>query len=153
MLITKYNFCKYNNILKLFSFNTKSIHKYIYNLRNNIKFIFFYLLKKTYFILLSYKYNLYLFLTRLNTLSINKYVHIGIYDKHIYYFNLYINYFYVSTLLYKNNLYISTKRAKDIFFINKYLFTFFKNNNYDYFVGVYYFFFMLYKHFFFIIYV
>lgn len=38
---------KYKNIIKIYSFESNSINKYVWNIRNNIRYVFFFMLKKT----------------------------------------------------------------------------------------------------------
>ena len=61
MLQNKKIIFKYKTILKLFSFNKSCLNKSIWNLRNFLKYTFFLVLKKTYFLFFIFYYKSILF--------------------------------------------------------------------------------------------
>ena len=64
MLLNKNHFLNYSNLLRLLSFNIKTINSTIFNIRNIIKYVFFFILKKNYFLKLLFSYNIFLYLLR-----------------------------------------------------------------------------------------
>lgn len=62
MLLNKKIFFKYKSLLKVLSFNNTALNQSIWNVRNILRFIFFYLLKKSLFYHFVFHYKFVLFL-------------------------------------------------------------------------------------------
>lgn len=69
MLHLKNRYTEYKSLFSISSFNHLYINRILFNIRNNIKYIFYYLIKKTIFLRLFHKYKI--------LQNINKYIKIG----------------------------------------------------------------------------
>jgi len=135
MLSYKNNFLKYRSLIKLRSFNTNSLNKYIWNIRNNIKYIFYFLLKKTILTKLFLKYKIVLYLLKikktlfnhLKTQRIDYLLLNNIFNLFSFFFNVIYNNCYLYTFLRKS---IYTFSLKTIAYYNyyKYVFIFSTSN-------------------------
>lgn len=83
MLQNKKIIFKYKTVLKLFSFNKSCLNKSIWNLRNFLKYTFFLVLKKTYFLFFIFYYKSILFF---------------LYNKFNFFFNIFSKYYSVISL-------------------------------------------------------
>jgi len=57
---------QYKNIIKLNSFCSNSINKYVWNIRNNMRYVFFFLYKKNIILKLLYQYKILMTILRMN---------------------------------------------------------------------------------------
>lgn len=69
MLHLKNRYTDYKSLFSISSFNHLYINRILFNIRNNIKYIFYYLLKKTIYIKLFYSYKLFTNLNKITTLQ------------------------------------------------------------------------------------
>jgi len=67
MLINKKIFSTYKSLLILKSFNLNSINSYIWNIRNNIRFIFFFLIKKIILIKSLFFFNFFFYILKIDS--------------------------------------------------------------------------------------
>jgi len=138
MLLNKKTFFMFNNIFKLLSFNTKTINDVIYHLRNNIKYILFFILKKSLYLRLFFNYNIFIFIVKFKPfISYNSYYFFisSLYNNYFFFIDKYFsfNFFSFSYDLYNLVNYSS--------FYNIYMY----NNNDLFFIFNYNYFLYLYK--------
>lgn len=141
MLLNKKIIFKYKSLLKVLSFNISAINKSIWNIRNILRFIFFYIFKKSFFYHFIFYYK-FLFL-------------LGTIKKNIVSFpiNLYIlfsNYFLQKYLLLIKNSYITNNNN---ILNNRFLFFDYKCKKWNNQIVKYYNFYFFYKNYMFFLYI
>lgn len=141
MFLHKKTFLKYKNICTFMSFNTNVLNKSIWKIRNYIRYIFFFLVKKSFFLKLLFLYKLFFFI-----IIIKKSLQIEIKNIYFYLFNnilnnnflflknYYLKYYLLSNSLNNNalifinilNIYNSLKIKTNIIFYYNYFYFLYK---------------------------
>jgi hypothetical protein len=147
MLINKNSFLNYSNLCQIMSFNSNVLNRSIWNIRNYIRYIFFFLLKKAFFFRLLVLYKFFFLIlnikklleVKLHNINISLFMNLLLFNKLLlkkYYFSNYLissNIFLIigkssliTNVLNNNNINTYSNKLTSLLFYYNYLYFLFK---------------------------